>query len=509
MRKLFLRKNVKNEDGVAMILAVIVVLVIGAILTNVVMLNVKSSQKSSANRDWIVNGQAIESAIQNALSFMNSNIACSDFYDSSDPNCISYYTHTEAPYNWMKGSEGNINWQWRAKEVSEGNEIGYDIYALAYASGTDPKTDSRAAVVHLTSDYVNGYEIDTKGSIKYIQPSETLFGWTTLSGNDTVIDADVRFLDNDYYTERKVATNKNIKFLSTTAPEGLAKIDLLDSVQNTSDARCTVAGVKNTGICSGSAKKTQKHDLAYSLGSVYKKTIKACGLEELESWKASEAEQVNGYAILKAGCYSSIKVDQSTLVTAEDGTTPETPAEVFINNPLGMYTQTMKTSIQAGNDSGIASNDASKFALYTIGSTTAPSVFAEGEYRGGGRLSVVFENEKDTSSGYLYLSDTTTFKGMIGATAGSCSTSDGNGAKRGFFGGYSKTTTYPQYLSFTGSMACKNIYLGPNSKLKWDPAIADVASDLSETKLIWNNSRYANSTPKEVLGAEFHGDNDE
>ena len=54
MRKLFLRKNVKNEDGVAMILAVIVVLVIGAILTNVVMLNVKSSQKSSANRDWIV-----------------------------------------------------------------------------------------------------------------------------------------------------------------------------------------------------------------------------------------------------------------------------------------------------------------------------------------------------------------------------------------------------------------------------------------------------------------------
>lgn len=508
MRKLFLRKNVKNEDGVAMILAVIVVLVIGAILTNVVMLNVKSSQKSSANRDWIVNGQAIESAIQNSLAFMNSNIACSDFYDSSDPNCISYYTHTDAPYNWMKGSEGNINWQWRAKEVSEGNEIGYDIYALAYASGTDPKTDSRAAVVHLTSDYVNGYEVSTKGNIKYIQPSETLFGWTTLSGNDTVIDKDVIFEDNSDHTERKVATNKNIKFLSTKAPDGLAKIDLLDSVQNTSDTRCTVAGVKNTGICAGSANKAEKHDLAYSLGSIYKKTIKACGLEEVESWKASEAEQVNGYAILKAGCYSSIKVDQNTIVTAEDGTTPETPAEVYINNPTGMYTQEMKTSIQAGNEGGVTSNDASKFALYTIGSTNPPSAYAEGEYRGGGKLAVKFENEK-LSSGLSSL-DTTTFKGMIGATAGSCSTSDGT-STGGFSigGGSAVRTAYPQYLSFTGSMACKNIYLGPNSKLKWDPAISGVTSDLSDTRLIWNNSRYANSTPKEVLGGEFHGDNDE
>ena len=55
----------------------------------------------------------------------------------------------------------------------------------------------------------------------------------------------------------------------------------------------------------------------------------------------------------------------------------------------------------------------------------------------------------------------------------------------------------------TGSMACKSVYLGQGTNIKWEPRIMDIEQDLTEAKMIWTNSRYSNSTAKEVLGSTF------
>lgn len=505
MKNLLLRKSIHKEDGVAMILAVIIILIIGAILTNVVMLNVKSSQKSVANREWIVNGQGIESAIQNSLALANGSSSCTDIKDQTNESCIGYYTLFDNSnpdvYHWSKGSEGDVSWKWRAKEITVDGKTTYDIYAIAHNKNSDIRTDSRAAVVRLTHDYATGYKVDDEGDIQYTQPSESLFGWSALANDTLTVGPGVTFPATNPKTTRKLGTSQNIKFTSDAKVSEIDQIDLLNSSKNKSTERCEVGGKTDTGICAD-PNIVMEQDLAYPLTSVNDKVERACGTEESSEWKASEADKVGTKAILEAGCYSSITVDADTVVTDEDGKLAgKSPAEVYINNPTGTYTQALGTSITAGDRTGKTSDDASKFALYTVGASNIPAT-APDDYRHTGenrKQAVIFENEKEGESD-PGITNAITFKGMIGASAGSCSTSDG----RKFVNDKTSTIkTTPGLFSMTGSMACKSVYLGQSTNIKWEPRIMDIEQDLTQAKMIWTNSRYSNSTAKEVLGSTF------
>lgn len=503
MKNLLLRKSIHKEDGVAMILAVIIILIIGAILTNVVMLNVKSSQKSVANREWIVNGQGIESAVQNALALANGSDSCPDIKDQTNDACIGYYTvfnkSSSDVYHWSKGSEGDVSWQWRAKEITVDGKITYDIYAIAHNKNSNIKEDSRAAVVRLTHDYATGYKVDDEGDIQYIQPSESLFGWSALANDTLTVDSGVSFPNTSPKTTRSLGASNNIRFLSDAKVSDIDQIDLLNDSKNTSTTRCLVEG-ENTGICAD-PNIVVKQDLAYPLTSVDNKVEKACGTEDSPAWKASKADKIGSKSILKAGCYSSITVDANTVVTDKNGKMAgNSPAEVYINNPAGTYTQALGTSITAGDNKGKTSDDASKFALYTVGASNIPAT-APDTYRHTGKSrkqAVIFENEKEGSAPGI--TGAIIFKGMIGASAGSCSTSDGQKFVNNRQGA---SDTIPGILSMTGSMACKSVYLGSETTIKWEPRIMDIDQDLTEAKMIWTNSRYSNSTAKEVLGSTF------
>lgn len=513
LKNILQRKLNKEEDGVALILAIIIILVIGAILTNVIMLNVKSSEKSFNNRDWIVNGQAVESALQNALAMANSSAQCpidlKSTMSSSSEYCLGYYAKSDAPYNWAKGSDGEINWQWRAKEVTVDGKTAYDIFAIAAHKSTDMKKAGRGLIARLTYNNVIGYEVDKDGTIQYIQPGEDLFGWNALAQDDLIVDKNAKFFSYDDNYPSKIASNGDVNFSagSNNSSIGLSAIDLLNSAKNVGTERCKVGGASNTGLCASNAGLVKKQDMAYSLGSIYNQTLDKCGVGKQKEWVASQAETVNGNALLKAGCYSNIVVDKNTVVTQEDGSMPDgsTPAYVYISDLNGTYTQKSGTSIQSGDDSGGVDNNPSNFSLYSIGSQSIPSI-APNSYRGAGenrRLAVIFENEKDISGNSIV--DAISFNGVIGATAGSCSTSDGTRYENAFGMGDRQKTTYPRTLSFTGSIACKSIFLGPMANLSWDPSINDIEKNLNNSRQIWTNTSYSSATPEDIFGIEFNG----
>lgn len=506
-----LMKKRKDEDGVALIIAIVIIVVVGAIMTSLVMTSVTSAHKAIQNREWILNTQAAESAVQNALAFANSPASICDAPDNisgdddgeggdggtgedgdpglsgdeSNPNCLAYYA-TSDPYHWKTGRDGNVNWKWRLESVTANNKDVYDLYALAYNSQKDVQgQDTRAVKVRLDYTKANGYKIDAKtNAVSYIPTQGNLFGWAAFGHSDVEMYPGSS-IDN---TENKaginkIGTNGFFNFPSGgTSAMGISTLDLMNSKINTAPNRCRVNQNPSTAseICATGSKEISASDEGIDLSGIYQDIKKTCEKEDNGGvWKASEnKDEDDGISYLTAGCYDSIIIDNNTRVLDNDGGTPspDDPAKVYTTNQVKGYQQLPGTSIKSDDSDD---NNATTFQLYVTGQE------------------VKFDNLTTTT---VTPSKNIEFVGLIGGATAKCYSPD----KSQFPG----VTKYAQAVNITGSIACKEVSLGGNTKVYWDTAIADMQSDAKFT--VWNLSDYQSITKDIALGSEANlgDDND-
>lgn len=466
----------KNEEGVALVIAILIIVIVAGIMSTVTMASVSSSQKSTQSREWIYHGQAVESAIQNALTFANSPYGvCADPHDDSNPNCIAFHASTNdaGEYNWKYGLEGEMRWQWRAEGVTiPDGSIAYDIYAVAYDPIQGQDKNPRAIKVRLQQQGVaEGYEISNKGEVSYQLAPGNLFDWSIFATDSIELrpGAVINAKDGANIEEGSIATNGIANF-----PQGgstamsINNIEMLNSAQNTATDRCRVKGsAVPSELCAQPGAVTY-NETGVSLEGIYNKVMSKCmvpGATSLGNWRASENVD-GGAAVLKSGCYDSIVVDANTVVAQANGNAPTTssPAEIFIK-PGGTYDQSRGTSLKADSTEP---NNPALVRFYSAGT-----------------------NFRFSNSGLLGPGGDSSFVGLVA----------GNNMKCSSFIPVGATTATAKTVSVIGGFACKTVEFGSKVTVTRDiEASQDLKPNTSGAYVIWHTTTYQTTDLDTVMG---------
>lgn len=467
----------RNEEGVALVIAIIIIIVVAGIMSTVTIASVSSSQKSIQSREWIYHGQAVESAVQNALTLANSPYGtCADPNDPNNPNCIAYYGEIDGEnHRWKKGKEGSLNWQWRVEGVTLPDEtIAYDIYAIAYNPAKGINNNPRALKVRLQQQGVaEGYEITNKGNINYMLAPSNLFDWGIFATDSIELrpGSTVNSLEGSNLEPGAIATNGIVNFpQGQTEPMNIGSVHLLNSAQNSATDRCRVnQSSVPSELCQTSV---VSEEAGVSLEGIYEKVMSTCmttGAKNNGNWIASENLSGGDTATLRGGCYDSILIDANTVVAQENGNTPtiSSPGEVFLR-PGGSYIQRKGTSLRAD------STDANNPALVRF-------------YSAGEQFS--FGNSGQATFG---TADNVNFVGLVAGNNLKCTSYVPTGGV-GF--------VQAKPLNITGGFACKTVLFGDKTSITRDAeASAQLKPNPSGAYVIWHTTTYQTTDASTVLG---------
>lgn len=480
----------KSEEGVAMVIAILVIIVVAAVMATMTIGAITNAQQVTETRNHTYHSQAVESAVQNAIITANGSLGgCSNPEDKTDPNCIGYYTVQSPQVNWKKGKEGDIEWQWRAEAITVGEETHYDIYAIALGEAPNGDDISRALEVRLERLNVQDYTMDNRGNVNYITDVTNLFNMGLFADDEFEIQkgATLNALYEGEEVPVRVGTNGEARFsvLNTVSDSEVFNIDETVfynvNIAGEPEDRCRIQENKGSGVGSdfltrseygGQCTKHSKNKNKIELYTAYNKVVDTCleaGAENKGSWKASTAKKnAEGNAILEAGCYNNITADRNTDVYLEGEKIPtsDKPAEVLIVSNEGKYEQSSGTNVKPagiGND-----KNSSAFQLYSAGK----------EFKILNTTNAIFTHD-------------TSYTGLVAGHNLKCHSTSfrtGNTASVG------KITD----LNINGSLVCNQINLGTQTTINYDASLSNYGDDEGDFA-IWEMGNYKNSTYDRVM----------
>lgn len=457
------RNRKEAESGVAMIIAVMVVLVMVAIITFMTAYAMRSIEKGTTVQNLNASLNAADTAVANMMSVANGS------YNAKMTGSKELDKYL-GPLNAVRGSftanetdpengDGKYGWEWYAeKQAGAATGTSYIVYATGYPlKNVDPSNteltearnlpDARTVKVTITSSTVEEIVYESDGSVNYVATTGGTFAYPVFANTTVDIGNNATINTYDSYSNLagyplasnklgEPATNGNITVGSGT---GVTKATMFRSTTGTAEqalARCSGAGCASL----------QVNMIRYGMLLNYSRqeALDACPKASYPDWVAS----ANGGAIPKVSgpqCYNNIVFDVDTDIHASYTT----------GNPALVYA---KGSVKVSpgvevNRQRQASKGPLSLRIVSTGSTD-------------------FTMTKNTTA------NPTKFSGVIVGNGLNCD-----------IGGSSASGTHGTALY--GSVACAKVNVRPGSSVYWDTQLDKTLGDGSATsQRIWTPIEY-------------------
>lgn len=447
MSRLFRKIQSKKdtESGVAMIVAVLVILVMVGIVTFMTSFAIRSLEKGTSVQNLNSSLNAADTAIANMMTVANSQ-------RNSDGSVMERHLGVgNAVYGSFQANEvdpetgdGQYSWRWYAEKVNDSSKgTTYEVYATGYKKSVEEK-DARTIKMVISSTTVEEISYSSNGSILYVSSNSGSYAFGAFA--NILVDMGKNAKANVYdsnstigypsatLTKGTIATNENI-VMAAGSSANLVFLKEMSSESGIS-ALCSGAGCNNTTMS----------NFAYQMSLNYSRKMAnaACPLASYPDWVAS----ANGGKITDGGtkCYNNIIFDADTSLATSIST----------GNQTTMYAKgniTVKPGIEVAKQ------------LRTSQGPNSLQIIASG--------STKFLMERGTTA------NPTKFTGLINGMALTCD-----------IGGDSTSTT-AHGTAFYGSLACHTVKVQQDSSLWWDKQLEKVLKKGSATaSSIWSASSY-------------------
>lgn len=345
--------NRKNEDGVSLIFALLVLVML--LLVTVIVATTATTSAVTANQ--LTSGTVLRSAatngLQNALLVANNSQTSSILETKRGVGGAVYGTVTNDSNSGRR--DGEIKWRWYTEQVVfPGQIVGYYVYSTGYSSvtGIDKGVTLRAQFVPTAA--TSGDWNPTTKAVSYKLSPEASYQWG-ITGTISVSleDSSKVYGFDSYYgstpggansTGTAIATNNTVTIGSGTG------------IQSSSFTSPSATGNDCTGTgCAGVGVVYREFDV--NLQSVADKMTTMCGSNNPPIWRASEH---GGVLDLPANtCVGGLIFDVDTTVPANY--TPNSPLAVYsvgdvtVNKGINVNTSNSPGSLKVYSNSGALS----------------------------------------------------------------------------------------------------------------------------------------------------------
>lgn len=436
----------RNEEGAAMITALLFVIVMLFLLASISVTAISGLDKAKSAQASTNMTSVVDTAINNAIATAN--------YPAQGKDISNYQGIENAVYgvaDFSSDSSANTSykWLWYVEGVSDA-VIGesYDIVATAYSNDyTD--ADAKTVRVRLQALPVDRAQYLSTGVISYspIAMGAFAYGFMGLNGFTMNDGSSVKSYNSALNlnpvdaNDTRIGTISSNKLVAvnTTATDSVSRIVLLSGSSSPIPVdRCTT-----TANCSG---KLESFAYAISVDSISNMVIKKCplGANQYPDWKAS----------LNGGVFN-----------------PDTQGNCFNNVIFDTNTE-----VSGGYSSGKAAE------MYIAGNLTvnAGVEVNENDLRGGPlalRIYSAAGTQAKFNSGTA--TDPTKFSGMVAGQNYACTDSNALPADN-------------KVLVLRGSLACDTITLGAGTQAWWDQQTVQVLGAGSDRNIqtVWTPTSY-------------------
>lgn len=446
MKEIMRNYRAQREDGVAMIMAILIMVILLSLVATMTAFALMGVDKGKDVQFLTGSQNAADSAISHAMTLANSTGG-----QVTNKGLDAHIGLANAVYGKVSANEidpdtgdGSYNWRWYAtKVVGAKNNMLYDIIATGYSDTPDDDT-ARTYRVQVEAMVVEEAFYVSSNSPYYRTTRAGLFAWGALGldkvsvGNGTKVQLydsskNIGYPVTPIKSGGRIATN-NIMDLGTGLT--ISEYVFMNSSEQIDSTRCT----KN---CSGVI--LTRETFGVSLGTATKSAASACPLaaSSYSDWVAS----ANGGTVKYSStpmCYRNIIFDVDTTVAANY--TSARPAEMFAKGNI-----TVKAGVEVNKQTKSYQGPLALRVYSQVGST--------------GTI------EQGTAA------SPTKFTGLIAGETLSCAV-----------GG---STNVAEATILYGAISCKSVTLGTNVRIWWDNQIDQVTDIGSATaKKIWSISGY-------------------
>ncbi len=431
MNEILKRHRNGEQQGSAMIFALVLIIVVMALVTVVTALGLNNLQNTLFAGRYAYYSIAADAGINQALLVANSTNGSQALQDHQGvSNAVT--GNLDPAYNGVQ----NIKWRWYTQRISN-SLVTSAYYIIATGYSTSP-TEQAARTIRVTLNSVTDMTAtySTSGGIIYYPGSDAVSQWGILGSSSLTLNTGVNiksYISDEILNptsstgQAQVASNGNI----TVGTSGAADMLNLLNYSSFTPNRC-LGGSCATYPQTKIAYATNLDQLAISVSN-------ACPQQNYPVWIAS----ANG-GVLSPGCYNSLVFDTNT--TIAPGYSSTNPDVVYIKGDVTV-------------NPGVKVNDGTSpeaLRIYSQGGTKA-------------------EFQQGTDPNYP-----TKFSGIVAGSVLTC-TDDTTS---------SSVATGTPNLYIYGSLACDQVNLGGGTQVWWDELSSNIAGNTQNVRRLWYTVKY-------------------
>lgn len=438
----------KEENGVAMVIAVLIIMIMVTLVTFMSAYAVRAIQKGNTVQSLSQSSNAADTAIAHMMTLANSKKNSLNNVEIEKHIGIGNAVYGNFHANELNSAtgDGGYSWRWYA-EKAPNTSVGtsYIIHATGYKDSPE-EANARTIEVTIESTTVERVIYKTNGEIDYVSTVGGLFTWGVLTANGSL----------EMKNGSKVYTydsNTSIGYPSTSATFGdiattnaftlgtdvkLNRLNFLlaDTSANPSNDRCSGTG------CSGKDFNSYIHGI--SMLKSREEALAACPNSTYPNWVASENSGTIAYSTTTK-CYNNIVFDVDTSL----------PSAWTTGNPAKMYAKG-SIAINSGVEVG------------------KQNLMSQGPYA----LRIISSGSSTFNMAYGTSTNPTKLTGVVAGAGLTCN--------------IGKDATSTAHVSVVyGSIACSSAVLHPYSQVWWDKQLEKSLKEGSIGSVkIWNTTSY-------------------
>jgi hypothetical protein len=436
----------RNEEGAAMITALLFVIVMLFLLASISVTAISGLDKAKTAQAGTNLTSVVDTAINNAVSTANYPAPGKDI---SDFEGLSKAVYGVADFSTDNSSSTKYKWLWYVEGVSDA-VLGesYDIVAKAYRNDyTD--ADAKTVRVRLQALPVDRAQYLSTGVVSYspIAMGSFAYGFMGLNGFTMNDGATVKSYNsalnlnpvpaND--TRIGTVSSNKLVAVNTTATDSVSRIVLLSGSSSPIPVdRCTT-----TANCAG---KLESFAYAISVDSISRMVLAKCplGASSYPDWKAS----LNGGVFnpdVQGNCFNNVIFDTNTEVSGAYSSGKAAEMYIAGNVTVNAGVEVNESDLRGGPLALRIYSAAGTFAKFNSGTAADP----------------------------------TKFSGMVAGQNYACSDSNALPADN-------------KSLILRGSLACDTITLGAGTQAWWDQQTVQVlgAGNDRNIQTVWTPTSY-------------------
>jgi hypothetical protein len=427
LRTLLRRRH--EEDGVSMVLAIMLAIILASLVSTMTVLAILKMQNSAAVRDATYFDVATNTAISDVLNLAN---------NPGDDNITNHVGMSKAKSGVVAG-DTKINWRWYLKPVeSSFSGLSYDVIVTGYRNSPSDPLTSRTITARMVSFPTDGArKIDD--SVFYRPTPSSIFSWgifgsngSTLTGN-TKVQSFNSGVNGSVAANAQVGSNENVTISNTAT---VPKVFMMNTFPgHTTTERCTGAP------CNPNDATEATYGMDVTVVNEWVQD--ACQGKPTPDVSGSEITFTGG----EVNCFGNVNLSGDVKIN-HTGTAISSgnPAKIYIKGNL-----TIEPGARFNNQGNSSVSGAMIYHMY-VGGTNV--------------------NIASTGIG----TRSTDFRALVAAGSANCS-----------IGTLNATT------ATSGALICGKIVTSGNTTINWDEQTGQITGDRTENRRIWNITGYKNN----------------